>query len=138
MKISILTPNVSDNNLGRAHILAKVLQRRWPVEIIGPMFGDALWYPVADDKSIEYKYIKGKIRKKIYQDNTIVFIKRSKKYPYGHYLSRYKSSWMDPWINSKNDRKIKKIKAGFRKRLPGKAIYAIFLKKKPEKKISGT
>lgn len=60
MKISILTPNVSDNDLGRAHILAKVLQRRWPVEIIGPMFGDALWYPVADDKSIEYKYIKAR------------------------------------------------------------------------------
>jgi len=58
MKISILTPNVSENSLVRAHILAKVLQRRWPVEIVGPMFGDALWYPLADDKSVEYRYIK--------------------------------------------------------------------------------
>lgn len=58
MKISILTPNVTRNDLGRAYILAKVLQRCWPVEIIGPMFGDDLWYPLACDKSIEYKYIK--------------------------------------------------------------------------------
>lgn len=58
MKISILTPNLSSNALGRAYILAKVLQRRWAVEIIGPMFDETLWYPVAEDKSLKYKYIK--------------------------------------------------------------------------------
>ncbi|MEK7160371.1 MAG: cysteine peptidase family C39 domain-containing protein [Patescibacteria group bacterium] len=70
----------------------------------------------------QYKYIKPKIRNKIYQQNAIVFIKKSKKYHYGHYLVRFENKWMDSWINFPD----KKIKAGFRKRLPGKAIYAIF------------
>jgi|GEM_PF-597686 len=76
-------------------------------------------------RNFEYRYIKGKTRKKIYQDNVIVFIKRSKKYPLGHYLCRYKNLWMDPWINFQKNRNIKETKAGFRKRLPGHSIYAI-------------
>jgi len=79
-------------------------------------------------KNFEYKYVKENIKRKIYQNNTIVFIKRSKKYPDGHYLCRYKNLWMDPWINFQNDKKIKKAKAGFRKRLPGKPIYVILPK----------
>jgi len=75
-----------------------------------------------------FKYLKPKWKRKIYQDGTIVFIKRSEKYPYGHYLVRYKNLWMDPWINLLKDERITKAKAGFRKRLPGKPIYAIFLK----------
>ena len=58
MKISVLASELSSNCLGRAYILAKVLQRHWPVEIIGPMLRDTIWYPLADDNSIEYKYIK--------------------------------------------------------------------------------
>ena len=58
MKISVLTPDLSHNCLGRAHLLAKVLQRHYEVEIIGPIFGDGVWSPVADDKSIEYKSVK--------------------------------------------------------------------------------
>lgn len=69
-----------------------------------------------------YKYIKPEIRRQIYKLNTIAFIKRSKKYCYGHYLVKRENKWMDPWINLPD----KNIKAGFRKRLPGKAIYAIF------------
>lgn len=69
----------------------------------------------------QYKYLKKRLRQKLYQPNTIVFIKRSKKYPYGHYLIRVDHQWMDPWINLPN----KNIKAGFRKRLPGKPIYFI-------------
>ncbi len=76
----------------------------------------------------QYKYIKPKIRNKIYKQNTIVFIKKSKKYHYGHYLVRYNNRWMDSWINFPDD----KIKAGFRKRLPGKTIYIIFQIKNPE------
>ena len=58
MKISILSPDLSDNCLGRAYLLAKILQRRYEVEIIGPVFGDGIWEPVANDKSIIYKSIK--------------------------------------------------------------------------------
>jgi len=58
MKISILTPDLSHNCLGRAYILAKVLQRRYDVEIIGPVFGNEIWRPVADDKDVVYKFVK--------------------------------------------------------------------------------
>lgn len=75
----------------------------------------------------EYHYLKGKWRKMIYKDNTIVLIKRSKKYPVGHYLVRYKIFWMDPWINLPKNQDIRYAKAGFRKRLPGKPIYGIFI-----------
>jgi len=81
-------------------------------------------------RDFEYKYIKGGVRRKIYQNSSIVFIKRSKKYPVGHYLCRYKSLWMDPWTNFQKNQNIKKAKAGFRKRLPGKAVYVIFTKAK--------
>ncbi|MCL5970876.1 MAG: hypothetical protein M1450_05270 [Patescibacteria group bacterium] len=69
----------------------------------------------------QYKRFKPKIRRKIHKEKSIVFIRRSKKYRYGHYLVRFNNLWMDPWINLPD----RKIKAGFRKRLPGKAIYAI-------------
>ena len=71
--------------------------------------------------SCEYKYLKKRLKHKIYRPNTIVFIKKSEKYPFGHYLCRSKVGWMDPWINIPN----KKIEAGFRKRLPGKPVYYI-------------
>ena len=58
MKISILAPDLSDNSLGRAYLLAKILQRNYEVEIIGPTFGEGIWKPVANDKSIIYKTVK--------------------------------------------------------------------------------
>jgi len=58
MKISILTPDLSHNCIGRAYTLAKILQREYEVEIVGPVFGNGIWKPVADDKSIKYKSIK--------------------------------------------------------------------------------
>ncbi len=74
--------------------------------------------------SYEYRYIKPKLKKAIYKPGTIVFIARSKKYPAGHYLARdKKKGWMDPWINFPSD--LKDSKAGFRRRLPGRPIYAI-------------
>ena len=42
MKISILTPDLSHNCLGRAYLLAKILQRHYEVEIIGPVFGNGI------------------------------------------------------------------------------------------------
>lgn len=75
--------------------------------------------------SYEYKYIKPRLRKSIYRDGAIVFIKRYKKYPYGHYLARYNGKWMDPWINLVSDKNVTKALSGFRKRLPGRPIYMI-------------
>jgi glycosyltransferase involved in cell wall biosynthesis len=55
MKITVLCPDLSNNCLGRAYFLAKVLQRRYDVEIVGPFFGKGIWSPVAGDKSVKYK-----------------------------------------------------------------------------------
>lgn len=66
MRISILSPDLSDNCLGRAYLLAKILQRRYEVEIVGPIFGNGIWGPVIDDKSIQYKFVKIRGRFKPY------------------------------------------------------------------------
>lgn len=76
--------------------------------------------------SYEYKYLKPKLKRKIYKDDVIVFIKRSKKYPSGHYLARHDGQWMDPWINFDKEHDLSYTKSGFRKYLPGKPIYALF------------
>ena len=60
----------------------------------------------------------------MYQPNAIVYVKKSKKYPAGHYLCRLGHKWMDPWINFPD----RDIQAGFRRRLPGKPVYVIFPK----------
>ena len=74
----------------------------------------------------EFKYLKPKIRQKIYQNYSIVFIKRSKAYPSGHYLCRHNNLWMDPWFNLKENHDVSKARANFRKRLPGKPIYVFY------------
>ena len=66
MKISILSPDLSDNCLGRSYLLAKILQRRYEVEIVGPIFINGIWEPVIDDKSIPYKSVKIRGRFKPY------------------------------------------------------------------------
>jgi glycosyltransferase involved in cell wall biosynthesis len=58
MKISILSPDLSHNCLGRAYLLAKILQRRYEVEIVGPLFGDGIWEPLAKLGDMEYKFVK--------------------------------------------------------------------------------
>lgn len=74
-------------------------------------------------KDYKYKYIKSRLKRKIYQSATIVFIKKSKKYPANHYLLRTENRWLDPWMNLSKDKNIKNAKAGLRKRLPGRTIY---------------
>ena len=76
--------------------------------------------------SYEFKYLKPRLRAKIYQEGVIVFIRRSKQYPSGHYLIRHNGSWMDPWINLHATKDVSNASSGFRKRLPGNAVYAIF------------
>ncbi|MDP8247759.1 MAG: glycosyltransferase family 4 protein [Candidatus Tritonobacter lacicola] len=58
MKISVLCPDLSDNCLGRAYLLAKILQRRYDVEIVGPIiYGRGIWWPLSHDASIRYKCV---------------------------------------------------------------------------------
>lgn len=66
----------------------------------------------------------------IYRDNVIIFLKRSIDYPFGHYLLRVNSKWMDPWINLQKNKNIKDASSGYRMRLPGKPIYAVFTEQK--------
>lgn len=73
-----------------------------------------------------YRYLTPKLKYKIYRPGTIVFIKRSKKYPAGHYLAKAPKGWMDPWINFDREKNVKKAKSGFIKRLPEKPIYVLF------------
>lgn len=48
MKISVLCFDLSDNALGRAELLARLLAGRYDVEIVGPQFDDTIWRPLAD------------------------------------------------------------------------------------------
>lgn len=74
-----------------------------------------------------HRYVKPRLRRKIYQEGAIVLVARSRIiYPSGHYLAYYKDQWMDPWINLSKDKNIKNAKSGFRKRLPGRPMY-VFL-----------
>jgi hypothetical protein len=76
-----------------------------------------------------FKRLKPKNKSGTYRQGLIVFIKRSTRYPYGHYLARHNDMWMDPWMNFPYDKDIKNAKSGYRKRLPGKAQYVIYLDK---------
>jgi len=79
---------------------------------------------ILNSKGMNYRWKKliDTSEKEINSDYSIVFIKRSKKYPYGHFLARYEGKWMDPWINLPD----KNIKAGFRKVPPTKPTYLVF------------
>jgi len=66
MKVSILSPDLSGNCLGRAYILAKILQKKYKIEIIGPLFGKSIWEPVVEDATIPYKLVKMKKGLKIF------------------------------------------------------------------------
>jgi len=65
-------------------------------------------------------------KKSIYHDGVIVFIKKSKHYPYGHYLIRHGGRWADPWINLVADRDIINAKSGYRRKLTGEVQWIIY------------
>jgi glycosyltransferase involved in cell wall biosynthesis len=56
MRISLLVSDFSKNCLGRAYILAKMLEPKYEVEIVGPLFGEKIWQP-CDTKEFVYKPI---------------------------------------------------------------------------------
>ncbi len=76
--------------------------------------------------SYSSKHIKSHNRDLIYKEGAIVLIRRSRLYPAGHYLVRYQGKWMDPWINLPKEKSITKAQSGFRKRLPGAAMYVLY------------
>ena len=48
----MVTWDLTHNPVGRAHVLYRLLQARWDVELIGPMwprFGHELWQPIRDE-----------------------------------------------------------------------------------------
>jgi glycosyltransferase involved in cell wall biosynthesis len=54
MRIDVLSHDLSENCLGRAHILAKLLSSDNDVRIIGPASRGEIWAPLAHDTSIKY------------------------------------------------------------------------------------
>ncbi len=67
--------------------------------------------------------VNSKTKRFLSKQGTIVFVKRSKKYPIGHYLLKTNNGWMNPWINFPE---INPAKSGFNKKLPGKAQWIIY------------
>ncbi len=55
--------------------------------------------------------------------NSITLIRKSKKYPIGHYLLKVETGWVDPWMNLPS---IHNVYAGIRKELPEKPWYIIY------------
>jgi len=58
VKVSVLCFDVSDNAMGRAWLLARLLEPLGAVEIVGPRFGSGIWEPVADE-SVPVRSIPG-------------------------------------------------------------------------------
>jgi len=78
-------------------------------------------------RHLDYKSSKvnDKTKKYLNKIGSIVFIKRSKKWPSGHYLLKTSKGWMNSWINYP---KTNPTKSGFNKKLPGEAQWIIYKK----------
>ncbi len=79
---------------------------------------------ILNKNGLNYAWTKlsDKNQKLLLANNSIVFIKKSDKYPYGHFLTKHKGKWMDPWINLPEQN----ILAGFRDKLPNEPTYIIY------------
>lgn len=73
-----------------------------------------------------YNYLSKKRLWNLSKDLTIVYTKKSQEYPGGHFLVRFNSRWMDPWVNFQVTAKVSEAKSSFRNNLPGEPIYALF------------
>ncbi len=75
-------------------------------------------------KEYMHAYVKPSKKHLLQRPNTIVYIKKSTRYPLGHYLAHdKKKGWMNPWINFP---RIDPARSGWNKRLPGEAQYIIY------------
>jgi glycosyltransferase involved in cell wall biosynthesis len=63
MKISILSSNLSGNCLGRAHVLAELLERYFEVEVLGPKLSGDVWNPISNKRNYKILSIKEDIPK---------------------------------------------------------------------------
>ena len=73
-----------------------------------------------------YHYLKLHKADLAYLEGSIVFLKRSKKYPSGHYIVRYRGKWMDSWINFVSNKNIVRARSGYRQRIPGIPQYVLY------------
>jgi hypothetical protein len=72
-------------------------------------------------KGLSYKLKKYNCFRGEIEDGDIVFIRRDKNYPYGHYLIKKGAYWVDSWTNLPK----LPVKAGLRRSLPGTPQYLI-------------
>lgn len=76
-----------------------------------------------EELSYKHNKVTKKTKRHINKIGSIVFIKKSERYLYGHFLLKTKEGFMDPWINHP---KINPAKAGFRKKLSGIPQWVIY------------
>lgn len=60
-----------------------------------------------------------------YEKGMIVLLRRSERFPVGHYLAYNEGKWMDPYINLEDDYNFQNPKSGFRDILPGQIMYVL-------------
>ncbi len=73
-----------------------------------------------------YCYAKEDTIKLARREGSIVYIRKSKAYPAGHYLVFTGGCWMDPWINFCHNKDVRFAVSGYRVRLPGKIQYILY------------
>lgn len=91
MRISILNPDLSGNAVGRGYLLAKMLQREYEVEMIGPIMKGVLWEPVSADSGLIFKTVNPTSRLQRYTrlSELYGFISGDVVYAHGPFLTSY-------------------------------------------------
>jgi glycosyltransferase involved in cell wall biosynthesis len=56
-KLTIITPDLSNNCLGRAYVLWGLLKNNYDIEMVGPLWGREIWFPLKDTQGINYKVV---------------------------------------------------------------------------------
>lgn len=75
------------------------------------------------------KHISVHKKRPTFEPDDIVFLAKSERYPFQHYLIRTDQGWIDPWINMHTDKNVINARAGIRKILPGRPYYYITSRK---------
>ncbi|MFC1686685.1 glycosyltransferase [Patescibacteria group bacterium] len=65
---------MASNCLGRAYILAEILQKDFEVEIIGPLYGKEVWPPCANSPAKRDPSARGKIKYKIFPGRSLPWL----------------------------------------------------------------
>ena len=77
-------------------------------------------------ENYSFRKYSSKYHNYLLKNGTIIFISKSKKYPYGHYLNKIEGGWMNPWINCPI---ISPLKAGIDNSIEEKVIEYILFEK---------